>query len=83
MCHVFLLFVSTWYFSLFAIMVSIILHSADVSDIGRYEDAFAASLFGLRMGIIVASFQLSGSVPQPMTYYIVRVVLVLSLLGAF
>ena len=40
-----------------------VLHMADVSEIGRYEVGSCGSLFGLSRGVIVLSFQVMGSSP--------------------
>ena len=44
-------------------IVSMVLHMADVSEIGRYEVGSCGSLFGLSRGVIVLSFQVMGSSP--------------------
>ena len=49
--------------SLFAIMVSIILHMAEVREMGLYDCGSSLPLRGLRIGIISASFQACGTSP--------------------
>ena len=44
-------------------IVSMVLHIADVSEIGRYEVGSCGSLLGLSRGVIVLSFQVMGSSP--------------------
>ena len=40
-----------------------VLHMADVSEIGQYEVGSCGSLLGLSRGVIVLSFQVVGSSP--------------------
>ena len=49
--------------SLLAIMVSIILHMAEVREMGLYDCGSNLSLRGLRIGMISASFQFLGTSP--------------------
>ena len=52
------------------IIVSMILQTAEVREMGRYDPGSCAGLFGFKSGTIVPSFHWSGNLPSDQDLFI-------------
>ena len=61
---------SNIFLALLLTIVSMVLHIADVREIGLYDCGLFGSLFGFNRGMMVASFHCSGSFPLSQDLFI-------------